>query len=101
VSLGVYRVTEKAKRVSMRQLRPHEKPYHDPREQAVDMDSARAAVRAERLRDLERLWAEGYFGTFEHLIVLWHRMDHLLFLQLPTTAAKYHAARLLHDEGLL
>jgi hypothetical protein len=101
VSLGVYRVTEKAKRVSMRQLRPHEKPYHDPREQVVDMDSAIAAVRAERVRDLERLWAEGYYGNFDHLLIMWHRMDKLLFLELPTAAARYHAARLLYDEGLI
>jgi hypothetical protein len=101
VSLGVYRVTEKAKRVSMRQLRPHEKPYHDPREQAVDMDSARAAVRAERLRDLEHLWEQGFYGIFDYWVTYWHERDPLLFLELPTVAAKHRAARVLYQEGLI
>ena len=99
MTLRAYRVTDQARRISM-QLRPDEKPYHDAREQAVDMDGARAAVRAERIRDLERLYADGLYDTFDHLLLMWHRMDTELYEFLPWEPG-LHAEHALKRAGLL
>jgi hypothetical protein len=75
----------------------------DPREQTVipdHLEAVKLAVRAERLQDLERLYALGLLGIFDYWVVKWFTADPSLYTHL-TNQAYARAARVLFEEGLL
>lgn len=91
-----YRITDTVKRVrmhldrEMRDIKPEVVPEH--------MDAVRAAVRAERLRDLDTAWQERHLSLFDYLTEMWHRSDGTLYMHLPE-AQRQRAEKVLEDEG--
>jgi hypothetical protein len=96
-----YRINETVRDTAVRLER--EQRQQDPREQAVYLDrleAVKASVRAERLQDLERLWADNQTGLMEYWVVRWFPADPGLYTFLSAPAHAF-AARVLQQQGLL
>ena len=93
-----YRVKDVPKRIGIRLERAQR--MQDPRDPPVaeHMASVKAAVRDERLRDLERCWAERQLGAFDHLVKLWHKYDPDLYKYL-SDEPRLRAVHILRKDG--